>query len=99
MAKKTARKSVGAMVVASLDKRIRVDEKLISRRQLFLNKVVELAMAGDLQAQKLLISVMEANLIPDPHKTIPRDPGVQEALERAARGEMPPSRGLRENDK
>ena len=87
------------MVVASLDKRVRVDGKLISRRELFLNKVDELAKAGDLQALKLFLSVMETNLIPDPHKIIPTDPGVEEAIARAARGEPPSSRRLTENDK
>ena len=89
MARKSKPKTFGQMVVAGLDERIRVKGKLLSKRELILMKLVQLARDGNIKLQKLVFDLSESPIIESVDKPIPEHPGVAEAIARAARGEPP----------
>ena len=95
-------KRFAAMVVAALDKRVRVEGKLVSRRELILRKLVELAFAKDSQAQKLLLPEMEKEPVENPSELLdltPASPEARLAFQRAAAGLPPlPRQAWRGND-
>ena len=78
-------KTFAARVVAALDKRVRVDGKWVSKRELILLKLIELTEAKDVRALKLLLPEIEKKPS-SAFDIIPTHPEVQLAFARAAKG-------------
>ena len=80
-------KTFAAKVVAALDKRVRVDGKSVSKRELILLKLIELTEDKDIQALKLLLPEMEKNVVEgDYYIDLNLSPELLLAFERAAEG-------------